>query len=330
MNTPRVSVLMAVYNGGSFLDESIRSIAGQTFRDWELIVVDDASTDATREVVEAWGHRDPRIRLVANARNKGQTACLNQGLSACRGTWIARQDADDISAPQRLAAQMDYLGVHPGVVLLGTQGILIDAAGRRVGLLDVPEDEAGVLWWSPFLNPFLHTSVVFRREIIAGEFGGYDEFFRIAQDYELWTRVAARHSTGNLGQRLVSYRRTGMSLSRAGADAAYAETDTVSSREVQRVFGRSWTVEEEAVAGQFRRGLPAARRSSFHRIVRRLATEFRVRHPHAAKAPGKSQPAWHLRLAGSAGTLPAALCETGSALLSNPVFTLRWCKDRWF
>jgi hypothetical protein len=329
VNTPRVSVLMAVFNGGSWLDESIRSIAAQTFRDWELIVVDDASTDGTREVIEAWSRRDPRVRLVANPTNKGQTACLNQGLSVCRGPWIARQDADDISAPRRLAEQMDYLEAHPDTMLLGTQGVLIDDAGRRVGLLDVPADGAGVLWWSAFLNPFLHTSVVFRRENVMGEFGGYDTNFRIAQDYDLWTRVAARYPTANVAERLVSYRRTGTSLSRAGAEAAYAETDTVSAREARRVFGRPWSAEEEALSGQFRRGLSAVQRSSFLRMIKRLAAEFRARYPHAAAAPENAQPAWHLRLAGSAGSVSAAAGEMWRAMWHDPAFTLRWCKDRW-
>ena len=111
--------------------------------------------------------------------------------------------------------------------------------------------------------------------------------------------------------------------------AAYAETDTVSAREARRVFGRPWSAEEEVLSGQFRRGLSAVQRSSFHRMIKRLAAEFRARYPHAAAAPENAQPAWHLRLAGSAGSVSAAAGEMWRAMWLDPAFTLRWCKDRW-
>lgn len=320
MSSPSVSVLMAVFNGGQLLEDSIRSIADQTFRDWELIVVDDASTDQTREIVEAWSRRDPRIRLVANQTNKGQTPCLNQGLRECRGAWVARQDADDLSHPERLAAQMDFLERDAKTLLLGTQGMLIDTRGRRVGLLDVPCDPDGIAWSFPFLNPFLHTSVIFRRDAVMGV-GAYDESFRIAQDYDLWGRLAARGRTANLPQRLVSYRHAETSLSKTGRETAFAEADRVSASEARRLLGREFTEQESRLAGAFRRGLEPAERKEFWKTIRRLERERGMR------LPPRLRSAWHLRVAGAVRA--AALPEMASSLSADPAFTLRWIFERW-
>lgn len=329
MKAPQVSVLMAVYNGGEYLDDSIRSIVGQTFRDWEMVVVDDASTDGTSEKLQTWSQRDPRIRVISNATNKGQTACLNEGLRACRGTWVARQDADDLSDPSRLARQVRYLQDHPSTVLLGTQGVLIDGAGRRVGLLDVPGSRAGIAWCAPFLNPFLHTSVVFHRETALAA-GGYDESFRIAQDYDLWTRLAAENETANLPARLVSYRRTSDSLSRAAEDAAFAETDRVSDREGRRIFGRDWSDEELRLTRAFRRGLPTRDQNEFLRMLDSREEDFVRRHPSWADGPRRVRAAWYLRLAGSAGQTVPALVRISAAFFADPFFTIGWIRDRWF
>lgn len=311
---------MAVFNGGDFLEESIRSIAGQTFRDWELVVVDDASTDATRDVVASWSRRDPRIRLVANDRNKGQTACLNQGLHESRGEWVARQDADDVSDPRRLAAQMDYLVAHPDTALLGTQGVLVDTRGKRTGLLDVPCDHEGIAWCAPFLNPFLHTSVIFRRSVVA-ELGGYDESFRIAQDYDVWTRLAAHDQTANLPERLVSYRHVETSLSKSGREEAFAEADRVSAREAKRRLCRPWSAAEQELISSFRRGLPASRRRDFWKLIAALGRETGKPLPPLLRA------AWHLRIAGSVRR--AAPAEMLAAFGLAPGFTARWIRDRW-
>lgn len=311
---------MAVFNGGPLLEDSIRSIVGQTFREWEMVVVDDASTDRTREVVEAWSRRDLRIRLVANQTNKGQTPCLNQGLRECRGAWVARQDADDLSHPERLAAQMKLLERDLETILLGTQGVLIDTRGRRVGLLDVPCDADGIAWALPFLNPFLHTSVIFRREA-ALDAGAYDESFRIAQDYELWGRLAARGRTANLPQRLVSYRHAETSLSKTGRETAFAEADRVSAREARRLLGREWTGREVRLAGAFRRGLTPTEREEFWKTIQRLECERGMRLPPRLCA------VLHLRVAGAIRA--AAVPEMAAAFRADPAFTLRWIFERW-
>ena len=198
MSEPVVSVLMTVFNAGRFFDPSIRSILNQTFRNFEFLIVDDASTDGSAEVAEAWAGKDPRIRVIRNADNKGQTTCLNQGLQLARGRWIARQDADDLAHPSRLAKQHQFTTIRPEIVLLGSNGRIIDEHDRLAGLLDAPLSQQAITWTSPFLNPFMHTSVMFRTDVIRDQFGGYNEAYRIAQDYELWTRVIAAHTKGQI------------------------------------------------------------------------------------------------------------------------------------
>lgn len=326
---PKVSVLMAVRNGGDYLDASLRSIAAQTFADWEMVVVDDASTDSTPQVLSAWARRDQRVRVFSNPVNAGQTPSLNRGLRECRGEWVARQDADDLSAPERIAAQMEFLRDNPAVLLLGTQGVLIDENDRKVGLLDVPASAPGIAWTSLFLNPFLHTSVVFRRDFVLGKFGGYDEAYRIAQDYDLWARMLNEVPSANLAARLVSYRRSDASLSRAGHDLAFAESDRVADRQARHLLGRELSPGESALTAQFRRGLPSRRRSEFRLLSRRLAAEFAGRHPGWKDGPATTRGAWHLRLAGSAGSGMAAVSEVFSALLADPVGTTRWLRERF-
>lgn len=320
MSACRVSVLMAVFNGGALLEKALGSVCAQSYSDWEMVVVDDASTDGTCAVVESWMARDRRIRLLKNASNKGQTACLNQGLRACRGGWVARQDADDLSHPERLAKQVEFLRRNPETVLLGTQGVLIDANGGKIGLLDVPCDEAGIHWCAPFLNPFLHTSVVFRRSV-AEELGGYDEGFRIAQDYDLWTRMIRAGRTANLSERLVSYRHAETSLSKAGRDVAFAEADRVSAREARQWLGREWREDEAGVAGKFRRGLAGDDRRLFWKVIDDLERGGN------SGLPARLRAMWHLRVAGS--DRRTALPEMAAAFRADPAFAWRWVCERW-
>ncbi len=319
LKNPEVSVLVAVRNGGAFLDRSIASISRQTFGDWEMVIVDDASTDGSEKLAAQWAGRDPRIRVLAHSSNKGQTASLNEGLAHCRGRWVARQDADDLSHPRRLETQMAFVHDNPETVLLGTQGVLIDENDACVGLLDVPTDPDAIAWCTPFLNPFLHTSVLFRREVVQAN-GGYDENYRIAQDYELWTRLGALHPTANLPARLVSYRNGEESLSRSGRDLAFAEADRVSDREAQRFLGREWRPEEKQLVSEFRKGLAARRRQSFWRMVAQIEKETGKRMSPRLRA------SWHLRLAGTenSGLLSGVL----SALVTAPFYTARWLGER--
>lgn len=320
MTAPTVTVLMTVFNAGSYLDAAIRSIAEQTFRDWEFLIVDDASTDDSGDVAETWAGRDHRIRVIRNAANKGQTPCLNQGLREARGQWIARQDADDLSLPDRLERQMAAGG---SVALLGTNGWIIDANGRVTGLLDAPLTHESITWTSPFLNPFMHTAVLARTAVIRDELGGYDENFRIAQDYDLWARLIARHRSANLPDRLVCYRHLATSLSKAGRGTAFTEARRVSGREAERVFARPLTENEHDLLASFREGLDANRRAAFWRLYEELKS----------KAPAdpdlkRTCALHHLKAAGSVSSPFPMMAEMFAALSASPRDTVQWLGDR--
>ena len=137
---------------------------------------------------------------------------------------------------------------------------------RLAGLLDAPLSQQGITWTSPFLNPFMHTSVMFRTDVIRDQFGGYNEDYRIAQDYELWTRVIATHQGANLPQRLVCYRHLPTSLSKSEKNVAFAEAAQVSAREAKRIFGHDLSGRETGLVAAFREGLDPGNRQAFWQL----------------------------------------------------------------
>jgi glycosyltransferase involved in cell wall biosynthesis len=203
---PTVSVVMGVRNGGAYLDEAVASILGQTLASLELIVVDDDSSDETPDVLA--GHRDPRLRTLRNEQNLGLTRSLNSAIAVARGRFIARQDADDRSMPERLERQVRFLTEHGEIALCGTWVRFIDAEGRFVGTgkpATSPEELARLLPRRPAEAQPYHGSIVARRELME-ELGGYREAFRYAQDYDLYLRAIGVYALANLPEELYELR----------------------------------------------------------------------------------------------------------------------------
>lgn len=203
---PRLTVLLSVYNSERYLAEAIDSVLSQTFSDFEFLIINDGSTDRSCNIIQTY--TDPRIRLVHNTENIGLTKSLNRGLALARGALIARQDADDRSLPRRLQYQVEFMDSNPGVALLGTQCRIICAAGRvlrSIGEYRVTSPLA-IQWALLFGNPFVHSSVIFRKNVIVEELGGYNERYQFNQDFELWSRLLEKHSASNLPVALVDYR----------------------------------------------------------------------------------------------------------------------------
>lgn len=201
-----MTVLMSVHNGERYLAAAVDSVLAQTFENFEFVIVDDASTDGTRSILDSY--TDPRIRRLANDCNIGLTKSLNRGLAIARAPLVARQDADDVSLPHRLALQDAFLAKHPDIVLVGSRVRVIDESGRlRAGHIDVrAESSIGVRWQLLFSNPFAHSAVMFRLGAVRDALGGYDERFEFNQDFELWSRVIGRFEAANLPDVLVDYR----------------------------------------------------------------------------------------------------------------------------
>jgi hypothetical protein len=234
---PSVTVLLTVYNGEAFIGEAVESILAQTYTSFELIIIDDASGDATPVILA--GFDDARIRLFRNEMNIGLTRSLNRGLLQARGVYVARQDADDRSHPARLALQVHFLANHPDAALVGTQCRVIDASGRYAfGAEDYrAQTPLAVQCQLLFANPFVHSSVMFRKAIVCDELGGYDDAYVFSQDFELWSRLLSTHAGYNLGERLIDYRSHKGSIVRArGVDVIDSRRTSVErNKAVQRL-----------------------------------------------------------------------------------------------
>jgi len=214
---PKVTVLMAVYNGEEHLREAIESILGQAFRDFEFLIIDDASTDSTREIILS--RADPRIRLLKNETNLGLTKSLNIGLKAATGEYVARMDADDVSLPERLERQAAYLDGNPGDALVGS---LADVIGEDSQLISKPLGPApnrGMIYVRlAFSNVMAHSSAMFRRSVVE-KLGGYDESFPQSQDYDLWYRVSRSCGVRILNLVLLKWRTTPSAISEKSGES---------------------------------------------------------------------------------------------------------------
>ena len=219
--TPAVSVLLPVCNAVPYVEAAVRSILTQTFRDFELLLIDDGSTDGSGPILERLAAEDGRIRLLRR-ENRGLIATLNQGLALARAPYTARMDADDISLPQRLAAQHAHMEAHPEVAALGGAIRLTNAdgrPGRRVGYPSRPAIGEALLWGSPLAHP----AVMLRTDAVRRA-GGYPADFPHAEDYALWLRLCREGALDNLPQVLLLYRVHGRSVSHRNALLQRAST----------------------------------------------------------------------------------------------------------
>jgi GT2 family glycosyltransferase len=197
---PRLSVVMPVRNGLPFLDESVRSILAQTFADFELIALDDASTDATLGALREWARADSRVSVYHSARRLGLSGSSNFVVERARAPLVARMDADDVAHPERLARQFEVMRGRPDAVLVGTLSEGIDAVGRSVR----PRDRWRLLRPSRF-PPFPHGSAMFRRAAFDAV-GGYREECAAWEDQDLFLRLARRGRVLILPDALYYYR----------------------------------------------------------------------------------------------------------------------------
>lgn len=323
-DAPQVTVLMTVYNGGRFLAEAIRSILVQRFRDYEFLIIDDASNDGSVAVLKDFATRDARIRLILNERNKGQTACLNQGLSEARGEWIARQDADDISMPDRLEAQRKAIHKTPNLMIVGVNGWVIDELGVCTGMIHAPLTDDGIRWSLTFRNPFIHAGVMFRRQWPDGSPVLYNEEFRICQDWELWTRLLEKGGGVNLPQRLVAYRHQEGSLSHRNLEKTRQETEAITTKILQKNFPSH--IPNQALLSSFREELDVQNQRDFWRLYDGLRKEWVDNQTSQAEA------VHHLQAAGALGMKNpfAMVIEVLKALLAHPLWTLKTLRDGIF
>lgn len=204
MSDPAVSVVLPVRNGARFLPEAMDSILAQTLGDFEVTAVDDGSSDETPALLAAYQERDSRVRVL-RTEGEGLVAALNLGCHSAGAPYIARMDADDVAAPERLERQLAYLSAHPDVALLGTGHTEIDDAGALLGTTVYPTEPDAVAARLLRKNCLAHPTVVFSRTVF-DEVGGYRRSMLHGEDYDLWLRIADRHRVANLPEPLLAYR----------------------------------------------------------------------------------------------------------------------------
>jgi hypothetical protein len=214
MAEPLVSVVLPIYNCEDYLVAAIESILGQSFHSFEFIIIDDGSKDRSAEVIK--GFQDERIRII-HQPNQGLAATLNRGIAMARGQYIARQDQDDLSYPERLARQVAHMEAHPDCVLLGTWAQILEVDRPVDRFHRHPVDDAVLRYLMLFNNPFVHSSVMLRKEAVL-QVGGYttDPARQPPEDFELWSRLSRVGQVANIGEVLLAYREIPGSMSRVG------------------------------------------------------------------------------------------------------------------
>ena len=208
-NTPRVSVLLASRDGERHLDESLASLAAQTFPEVEVVAVDDGSHDRTGERLERFAREHPRARVL-HTHGIGLSGALALAAKEARGELLARQDDDDVSRPERFARQVQFLDEHPTTAVVGTATEVIDESGRSTGAYPVPIAPDAIRRVTRRAPPFVHGSVMMRRAEYERA-GGYRAAFRASQDLDLWLRMRPE-AFANLHEPLYLWRRHAASV----------------------------------------------------------------------------------------------------------------------
>ncbi|BDG72343.1 glycosyltransferase family 2 protein [Roseomonas fluvialis] len=204
MSRPAVTVLMPVRDGARHLPEALGSILCQTWRDFECVVCDDGSVDATPEILARAEAADARLRVLRLPRS-GIVAALNAGLAAARADWVARMDADDIAAPDRLEHQMAAAARHPESAAIGGAWRVVGADGRVRRHIAPPTEPDAIAEALLRHNPLAHPTMLLRRDAVLA-LGGYRAAFHSAEDYDLWLRLAERHPIRCVPETLIDYR----------------------------------------------------------------------------------------------------------------------------
>lgn len=200
---PHVTVLLSVYNGERFLAEAIDSILGQSYENYEFIIIDDASTDSTAEILKRYARKDSRIKIVTNPVNLRLAASLNKGISLASGELIARMDADDVSLPDRLEKQVAFMQANPNVSICGTA---LSVYGSPDTIWLPPLDDHAIKTMFFFESCLYHPTVIMRKRLFS-DFS-YSSSMLPAEDYDLWSRFAEKKEIifANLPAPLLRYR----------------------------------------------------------------------------------------------------------------------------
>jgi hypothetical protein len=201
---PRITIILPVFNAAPYLDEAIQSLLIQTCKDFEIIAINDGSTDTSSQLLHHFAQSDPRIRLFER-ENRGLIPTLNDAISLATTEYIARMDADDLSLPTRLEKQLTHLDAHPEIAVLGTfmQSFPPPAPQQ---LWQFPTDPAAIACAMIFRSPLAHPTIMMRRSLFSEGGFSYDPAAKHIEDFALWLKISERHQLANLPEPLLRYR----------------------------------------------------------------------------------------------------------------------------
>lgn len=250
---PLVSILLPVYNGDQYLVGAVSSILSQADCDFEIVIINDGSTDTSANLIRQF--KDHRIRCF-DQENRGLPATLNRAIALAQGTYLARQDQDDLSFPGRLGRQASFLDVNPDVGMIGTWAEIWVENDKTSRLHTHPTDDASLKFHLLFDNPFVHSSVMIRRSVF-DEVGCYteDPSRQPPEDYELWSRVARKFRVANLPEVLLAYREVGDSMSRLGEKPFLRNLMRISAENIAWASGREAETPEVVALSRLSHGV---------------------------------------------------------------------------
>jgi glycosyltransferase involved in cell wall biosynthesis len=236
---PRVSVILSTYKGEQFLAETIESILKQSFRDFELIVVNDNPIDSTHSTLEILASfTDDRLKIIDNKNNIGYAASLNKGIKVARGEYITIQEHDDVSLPTRIERQVQYLDAHADVAFVSSSAFVIDEHGDFKGLRQEHCEDIDLKWSILWGQPVLHSIIMFRGEVIR-QVEGYSEApdHLYSPDYEIVSRIVRKYKVANISEPLFKWRRHPQTLSNVNLSSQDKQGTVLAQKNIQAVVG---------------------------------------------------------------------------------------------
>jgi glycosyltransferase involved in cell wall biosynthesis len=221
-----VSIVLPVYNGEKYLAESLDSVLAQTYQNWELVIINDGSTDGTENLILKY--QDKRIKYLPNDGNKGIIFSLNRGLQESNGAYIARLDSDDIALPNRLEKQVGFLSENLDYAMCGSYFQTIDSNGRLLKNVMFPANNRDAQSYLLLHNCFCHSAIMMRTSI-AKELK-YDEKFQVCEDYDLWYRISRKGKILNLPEFTTLYRVHDNNMSTRKSEIMFAHVNKINKR----------------------------------------------------------------------------------------------------
>ncbi|TAN51551.1 MAG: glycosyltransferase [Rhodospirillales bacterium] len=279
---PKISIVMAVRDGAAHLYETLASLQAQTLHDFELIVIDDGSKDETPALLDGW--QDRRMVRLRNPEPLGLAAALNQGIGLARGEYIARQDADDLARPERLAVQAAFLDAHPDLVLLGSAYDVIGPGGDLLETQCQPEEDRDIRWQMLFHNAFCHSSAMLRRDMLNKNDLLYDTKLAYAQDYDLWSRLLHFGKGANLAEPLIALRLHEASMSAKAKPLQQETANQIAASKIESLLGAPQNMDSIRLLRSWYYGLPDSLPKEGAQALRLMLRLLRVLASQAERA----------------------------------------------